>query len=683
MHKPDQVARDCGRAINLLVQCLFSTSAIQANRPSVLIDEWNSNLNRSQHMLLRGISLLFVFTAATAFGQAVPIRIAADLTDSPRKLYHAEIDIPVKAGPIALITPQWIPGHHTPVGPVADIVGVVFTAGGHALEWTRDDLDLYEFHLTIPSGISSLHVHLDCIVTKRNTANVAVLHWEKLLLYPAGVSVNTIPIQASVKFPVGWGMGTALTPISSSNPGDPAGYTIQYEPTTVDKLQDSPVFAGQYFHEYLLAPEITPKHFLDVFASTQSETNVRQKVIDDMSHLIREAGALYGSRHYDSYHFLLTLTSNGGGGTEHSESSDNGAAENYLSDDVLLSLGGDLLPHEFTHSWNEKYRRPDGEATPDFATPMKLELLWVDEGLTAYLGKMLAARIGFTTPEDYRQALALEAAKMDYEPGRTWRPTEDTAVFFPAFRLTSIWSSSGPAWSTWRRSWDYYQEGDLLWLDVDTTIRKLTEGRKSLRDFLIIFLGKGGNTGPTVLPYNFDEMVSDLNKVVEMDWAKFLKDRVYKINVHADMAGIEQGGYRLVYSDEPSTYERNLLSRNGGGTDVWFSIGLSVDRDGIISDVRLGGPADKAKLAPGEKIIAVDGRTFSMGALHDAILQGKTSTSPMQFVVQNDTFINVADIDYHDGERYPTLVRVPGTQDYLDEVITSITPSGGDVGITH
>jgi predicted metalloprotease with PDZ domain len=617
--------------------------------------------------------LLLSLLAASAVAQKTPIRIAADLTDAPRKLYHAEVHIPVAAGALTLTTPKWIPGHHTPVGPVADIAGIVFSAGGKTLEWRRDDLDLYEYHLTIPSGVTMLDAHLDCIVTARNTANIAALQWEKLLLYPANVPVNQILVQASVTVPKGWGVGTSLSPLVVTDPNHPAGGTITYEPTTVGMLEDSPVITGQYFHEYALAPEITPKHFLDVFGSTQAETELRPQVTDAMSKLVREAWALYDSHHYNSYHFLLTLNHNAGGGVEHHESSDNGMTEDALDDDAGLSLNGAILPHEFTHSWNGKFRRAAGEVVPDFATPMKSDLLWVYEGLTDYLGNMLAARAGFFSTHTYREALALEAAKLDYEPGRTWRSTEDTAISVTAFRLNNMWTSSGPAWGNWRRNTDYYQEGDLLWLDVDTTIRKLTGDRKSLRDFLVLFLGNGVSTGPEVVPYDFDEIVKDLNEVVKNDWAAFLNDRVRHINVHADYAGIEQGGYKLVYTDQPTAYERTLLARRGDGVDAWFSLGLSLDHDGVISDIRTGGPADKAQLAPGEKIMAINGRVYSRTVLHDAIQAGKTSSVPMQFIVQNDAFVSTATVDYHGGERFPSLVRVSETPAYLDEIIMSLT----------
>jgi len=627
-------------------------------------------------MLKRSSAWLFVLIATFVFGQKTPIQITADLTEAPRKLYHAEIDIPVTAGPLALITPKWIPGYHSPGGPVADITGVVFTANGKTLPWRRDDVDLYEFHLTVPSGVSSVHAHLDCITTNV-TASIAVLEWERLMLYPAGIPVHDIPIQASVIVPPGWGIGTSLTPISAYDAQHPAGGTVHYAATTVEMLEDSPIMAGAYFHEYALAPELTPKHYIDVFGDSAEVADVRPTVLEHWNRLIHEAWAMYGAPHYRSYHFLLALRgAMGGGGLEHHESSDNSLPERGLSTDNDEMVGSGLLPHEFTHSWNGKYRRPAGLATPDYATPMKGELLWVYEGLTDYLGELLAERCGATSAEHYREALALDAANMDNTTGRAWRSIGDTAISISGL-ATSAFGRGGNAWANWRRSADYYPEGNLLWLDVDTTIRKLTNNSKNLRDFMVIYLNKGGGTTPTVVPYDLNEIVTDLNQVVKNDWAGFLNERVNGINRHVNVEGIGQGGYKLVYTDKPSEYLKARMAQRGGGTDVWFSLGVALDTDGTtITDVRVGGPADKAKIFPGEKIMAVNGRVYSKDALHAAIRQSKTASAPMHFILQNDTMVTEADVDYHDGERYPTLERVEGTPAYLDDITKPLAQTG-------
>ena len=624
-------------------------------------------------MLIRKSVLpLTLLLSTAALAQKTPIQVTADLSDAPRKLYHAEIDLPVKAGPVTLTTPKWIPGNHRPTGPVDDITGVVFTANGQVLPWRRDDVDLYQFHVIVPAGVTTLHAHLDCIVTARVTQKLAVLEWEKLLLYPANTPVKDIAVQPSVTVPAGWGVGTALTPIDDYDAQHPKGGTTHFAATTVEQLQDSPIIAGEYFHEFALAPEVTPKHFIDVVADAPEDAELRPALLAELSNLVRETGAAYNSRHYNVYHFLLTLSDVAGGeGLEHGQSSDNGVGEKGFTDEGHQLAEADLLSHEFTHSWNGKYRRPYNLYQTDFATMQQGSLLWVYEGMTQYLGNVLAARSGLKTQAQYRDLLAMSAANLDYKPGREWRSTEDTAI------AASVLRGGNPAWSNWKRGQDYYQEGELLWLDADTLIRKLTDNKKSLTDFQHIFLGKGGNTGPLIVTYNRDELIADLNQVVKYDWASFLHERVDNLNPRADLAGIEQGGYKLVYTDKPSVSEKTMAANASGarrgGVNVWYSIGLRVGADGVISDVRWAGPADKAKLAPGQKIIAVNGRIFSADALKAAIKDAKGKTEPIHFILQSDTFVTMADVDYHEGERYPSLVRVDGTPAYLDDITKPLT----------
>jgi predicted metalloprotease with PDZ domain len=633
-------------------------------------------LNRSSFLstIFLGVLLIPSVILAKAQSQKSPIQITANLADAPRRLYHAEVDLPVTAGPVTLITPQWIPGNHRPTGPADSITGVVFTANGQPIAWRRDDVDLYEFHLTIPKGVTTLHAHLDCIVTARVTRKMAVLEWEKLLLYPANTPVRDIPIQPSLIVPSGWGIGTALTPIGSgAYPVPAAGSTTRFAATNVEQLQDSPIITGQYFHEFPLAPDISPKHFIDVVSDEPEDSNLRPEALGEIANLVREADALYRSHHYNQYHFLLTLSDVAGGeGLEHGQSSDNGVREKTFSDQAHQLSESDLLAHEYTHSWNGKYRRPVGLYQPDFATPQQGALLWVYEGMTQYLGNVLAARSGLKSQAQYRDILATSAANLDYKPGRDWRSTEDTAV------AASILRGGNASWANWKRGQDYYQEGELLWLDADTLIRKMTNGQKSLDDFERIFVGQGGNTGPLIITYTFDELVRDLNEVVPYDWATFLHDRVDKINPHADLAGIEQGGYKLVYTDKPNDSERTISGNSGPdpvGVNTWYSIGLRVNARGDINDVRWNSPGDKASLAPGQKILAINGQVFSNDRLRGAIRDAKGNTEPIQLIVQSDTYVSTAEIDYHDGERYPALERVAGTPAYMDDITKALVSS--------
>jgi predicted metalloprotease with PDZ domain len=545
------------------------------------------------------------------------------------------------------------------------------------LPWRRDNEDLYEFHLTVPAGVTTLHAHLDTIAPARVTTKMAVLEWEKLLLYPANIPTREIAIQPSLTVPAGWGTGTALQPIgpvaAPANTGvderdhtaAASTVTTKYAVTTVEQLEDSPVITGQYFHEFALAPEIKPAHYLDVVSDEPDDSNIRPETLAEVSNLVREADADYKSHHYHVYHFLLTLSDVAGGeGLEHGQSSDNGVGEKGFADDAHQLAEADLLAHEFTHSWNGKYRRPARLYQDTFAKMQQGDLLWVYEGMTEYLGNVLAARSGLRTQDQYRDVLALQAADLDYKPGREWRSTEDTAI------AASILRGGNPMWSNWKRGQDYYMEGQLFWLDADTLIRKLTNNQKSLDDFEAIFLGKGGNTGPIIVPYERPELIADLNQVVPYDWATFIHEHIDNINPRADLAGIEQGGYKLVFQDTPSKSEKTLASIGSRrvGIDVWYSLGLRVNKEGQIADVRWSSPADDAKLSPGQKIYAVDGEVFSGDKLKAAIRKAKGTTEPIHLILEQDGFVTLADLNYHDGERYPVLVRVAGTPDYLDDI---------------
>lgn len=602
-----------------------------------------------------------------------PIQIAADLSDAPRKLYHADLEIPVTAGIVDLTTPKWIPGNHRPTGPVEDIVGVVFTADGKPLVWRRDDVDMYEFHVTVPKGVTMLHAHLDCIVTERLTQKFAVLEWEKLLLYPAHTPVASIAIQPSVKVPAGWGIGTALTPTDGYDPQHPKGGTTSYAATTVEQLEDSPVITGQYFHEFPLAPEIKPAHFIDVVSDEPQDSQLRPALLAEIANLVRETDVAYASHHYNHYNFLLTLSDHTPGeGLEHGQSSDNGVDEKSFKDPNHQLAEADLLAHEFTHSWNGKYRRPFNLYQTDFEKAQQGSLLWAYEGGTQFLGNVMAARAGLKTQAQYRDMLAMSAAQLDNRPGREWRPTEDTAI------AASILRGGDPTWLNWRRGQDYYQEGELFWLDADTLIRQKTSNQKSLDDFWKIFLGKGGNTGPLIVTYNREELVRDLNEVLPYDWATFMHERIDQINPRADLAGIERGGYRLVYTDTPNSAEKTIRADGGSRAsklDVWYSLGLRITNAGVIADVKWNGPAEKAGITPGAKLIAINGTAFSVDAVREAVREAKAATTPMTLLTQIDDGLTSHTIDYHDGPRYPHLERIAGTPAYLDNITTPRTKS--------
>jgi predicted metalloprotease with PDZ domain len=611
-------------------------------------------------------ALLLFFSAPLTFAQASPILLHVDLTDAPRRLLHAHMEIPASPGMMTLEYPKWIPGDHRPTGPIDNLAGIRIRGNGQDLPWRRDDVDMYGFHVEVPSGVSKLEVALDFLATEGDTGsdedgatspNLTVLEWNSVVLYPAQVPVAQIAIIPSLTLPEGWKFGTALTTSSQK------GQETSFAQTTVEQLVDSPLIAGRYFREYPLAPEVTPKHYLDVAADSPGDVELTPEYLAAVSRLVTQAGALYQSRHYDTYHFLLSLSDEiRDEGLEHHQSSDNGIEKTGVSDAKLAMLNADLLPHEFTHSWNGKYRRPAGLATPDYSTPMKGDLLWVYEGMTEYWGDVLAARSGLWTADAYRGALAFSAARLDEKPGRTWRNLQDTAI------ASQILRGSHTAWANWRRGQDYYQEGELIWLDADTTIRQLTHGQKSLNDFCVKFLAVGGNTPPKVVPYDFDEIVADLNAVAPYNWQAFLTDRLNAHSAHAPLAGIEHGGYHLTYGTEPTSYEEAYLYKVKQ-TDAWFSAGFMVLDSGSIVDVRMDSPAFQAGLGPGQKIVAVNGHGYSSDVIKQAIREAKGTTQPIELIVSNDNEFRIVRLDYHDGEKYPRLERAQGTPDLLDEII--------------
>jgi predicted metalloprotease with PDZ domain len=600
--------------------------------------------------------------------------VTADLTDAPRRILHARLAIPVQPGPLTLLYPKWIPGEHGPTGPIDNLAGIVISANGQQLAWQRDDVNMFAFHLSVPEGATSLDVKLDFLATAAaagfsagasTSANLALLSWNELVLYPEGKQAADIYFQPSVKVPAGWDFGTPLTKTSTQDG------VVGFETVSLEQLVDSPLLTGKYFKEIPLATEVAPKHFLDLAADGPEDLKLKPEAVAAFDNLIRETGALYKSRHYASYHFLVTLSDQVAHfGLEHHQSSDDRVPERTFLDDNLALLQADLLPHEFTHSWNGKYRRPAGLATGNYESPMKGNLLWVYEGLTQYLGDVLAARSGIETASQYRDALAHSAATLDFRPGRTWRDLQDTAT------AAQILYSTSNEWDNWRRSVDYYPEGELVWLDVDTTIRKMTRGKKSLNDFLAAFEGLGGNTPPKVVPYTFEDVVSGLNAVVPNDWAAFLKERLTTKADHAPLGGIASGGYQITYTDKPNEYTTAVES-SSGATVAWWSLGLTVggrgDDAGRIGDVLVGSPADKAGLGPGMVIVAVNGRQFSGDLLKNALDDAKGGRAPIELIVSNTGYYKVVRLDYHGGQKYPHLEKVAGAPDLLDEILKPLS----------
>ena len=616
------------------------------------------------------LTLVFSFLANVAAAQS--IQLSVDLTDAPRNIYHSQLTIPVKPGPLTLVYPEWIPGNHRPAGPIANVTGIKMEANKQTLAWQRDPIDMYAFHVDVPAGASELKVSFDTITNDGSagasgpaaTTNVLDLNWNQVVLYPQGASSDAVQVEASVTPPRGWKFATALPVFAVTKSG--TNELIGFKPVSLTTLIDSPLIAGDHYRRIeLTKPGETPMHVIDMVS--ESDSSLAMTVADEAAYrkLVAETGALFGARHYLEYHFLLTLSDEAGHhGVEHHQSSDNSVKERTLLEPDLRLTEAGLLPHEFTHSWNGKYRRPAGLATRNYQDPMVGDLLWVYEGLTEYLGEVLTARSGLWTSEQYREALAETAAMLDHRTGRTWRPLEDTARSVQILRL------QGPEWQSWRRGLDYYPEGGLIWLEVDTTIRQQSHGEKSLNDFCRLFYG-GESGPPKVVPYTFDDVVRTLNQVTPYDWAGLLKTRVNSIDPHAPLGGIERGGWRLMYNDQP-----NLFIRTGEklrkSVDASYSLGFVVREDGVLSDVIYGSPAYAAGIGPGMKLVAINGRAWSRDVLLDALRTSKDSQQPIDLLVENAKFFKTYPIAYHDGIRNPHLERIQGP-DVLGEILTPLT----------
>ena len=620
------------------------------------------------------VPLMLAFAAMSgAVRAADSISLDVDLRESARQLFHGHEVIPVKPGPLTLYYPKWIPGEHSPSGPLENLAGLKIMAGGKQLAWRRDLKEMWAIHLDVPHGVSSLDLSFDFLSPDEGgefgqsvsaTPDIVDLEWNQMLLYPAGSPAKDISFQPSVRLPDDWRFATALETVSS------VGGTTHFKPVTLENLVDSPLIAGAHFKRVDISPDQVPVH-LNLVADTEEDLNISPTQVQGMKNLVKQAYALFGSHHYGHYDFLLTLSDNTGHfGLEHHQSSDDRSfADLYIMPETSL-VGSHLLPHEYVHSWNGKFRRPAGLATPDYdSVPMEGDLLWVYEGLTEYFGNVLTARSGTITADQYHQLLALDAATMDHRPGRSWRPLQDTTD------EAQILYYAPRQWQTWRRVQDFYTEGELIWLDVDTKLRELSGGKKSMDDFAHAFYGIDDGSY-VVHPYTFDDLVATLNQVQAFDWAAFLHERLNSTQEGAPLDGITRGGYQLGYTDTPSEYFK-ATEKTRKTQNQLFSIGLSISMGehsrGEIQDVLWNSPAFKAGMGPGMKLVAVNGRAFDADkdVLKDAIAAAKTGNAPIKLLVrEQDTFMSF-DVDYHGGLKYPVLTPIAGKTDYLDQIIAA------------
>jgi len=611
------------------------------------------------------VLLMAAWVLSPLAARAADFTVNVDARDTARGLLHVTQTFAARAGTLALSYPRWIPGEHGPTGPNTDVAGLVARAGGRTLTWNRDPVDMNTIRVAVPAGAKEVTLAFDFLRDNGtsgftsaacSTPNLLLLSWNEVAFYPAGAKSDAITCDASLTLPERWQHATALEDMPAS------GERLRFRTCTFTTLVDSPVLCGGHFRtvELTASGDDTPVR-LRMACDSEEGLKIPDDQVTALKNLVREARTLFGTQHYRHYDFLVTLSDHTAHfGLEHHQSSDDRGMERWWLDPAIRKNHSNLLPHEYVHSWNGKFRRPAGLATGDYFTPMQGELLWVYEGLTQYLGFVLGARSGVRTPEEARDALARAAAEIENNRGRSWRPLVDTAV------EAQLLYEARNQWSHLRRSTDFYDEGLLLWLDADVTIRKLSNGARSLDDFCRKFHG-GPNRGPEVKPYTLDEVIATLNAVQPYDWKGFLQQRVYDVAPHAPLGGVTAGGWRVAWADTLGPLQKARETANKEITED-YSLGISV-KDGTIVDVVPGTPADAAGIGPDMKLVAVNGRKYSDDVLRDAIAAAKQS-GRVELLCENKEFFHTYALDYHEGARYPTLTRDGAVHDYVTEILS-------------
>jgi predicted metalloprotease with PDZ domain len=588
------------------------------------------------------------------------MQLTVDASDVTRAIFKIHQHVPVPGpGDFVMLYPKWLPGHHSPSGQINKIAGFRATANGQELKWVRDDLDVYAFHIDVPAGVNAIDIDFQYVSpTAGNqgrivaTPDMASIQWIANSMYPAGYYVRDIPVQASVVVPPGWKVATALRPSGQT------ATRIDYPVTSYEILMDSPLIAGAHYRAIPLSPDVT----LDVIADNEQELAATPEQIAAHKRLVDQAVKAFGAQHYDHYNFLLTISNNlGGSGLEHHRSSEDGVGRGYFTEWDKMLRDRNLLPHEYTHSWNGKYRRGADLWTPDFRTPMQDSMLWVYEGQTQFWGYVLGARSGMLSKQNTLDAIAATAASYSLgTPGRTWRPLIDTT------NDPIIAQRAPQPWRSWQRSEDYYSEGQLIWIDVDRIIREQSGGKRSIDDFAKAFFGvRDRDWGE--LTYNFDEIVATLNKVQPYDWRGYLQRKVYGVAPEAPLDGINQGGYKLVFTPEPTMWIKSA-EMQAKNSDLTYSGGFVVGNDGKITSVLWDSPAFNAGLSIGSQIVAVNGRNFDMDGIKQAIKDAANGGASPQLLVHDGDLYRTVALDWHGGLRYPRLEKTgkgPGSLDAL------------------
>ena len=622
-------------------------------------------------------ALLALLTLAALTAVAAPpagISLEVDAREVSRSLLHARLEIPAKAGEFVVWYPKWIPGVHAPGGPVQNLAGVRFeSAAGETLAWKRDEVEMNRFLITVPAGADRVIARLDYICNQPTTnssgvdsfgnSKVGVINWNTVLLYPEGASIDTMNATVRLTLPPGWRYGTALPPAAKKD-----GASIDFEPMSLRRVVDSPLICGEHFRTIELTGKNTPPGFLHLTSEAASAIAIDDKLIAQYRKLYAEALALFGGARFEAYHFLVVcsdpLPRNG---LEHLASSFNEVGERDLIDDKKRKgWSAYLLPHEFVHAWCGKFRRPASMITTSFHEPERTKLLWVYEGLTQYLGEVLAVRSGLLTFEEHLPALASKLDWLMHQDGRRWRALEDTAVASWLLRGHSV------SWSQLRRGQDYYDEGLVVWLEVDALIREKTDGKKSLDDFCKKFFAADREKMPVVVGYELKEITGLLRELADVDWEKFFAERISKPRDTLALDFLTKTlGYRLQYNAKPSEYLTDR-DKDRKQVSVTASLGLSAGEDGKIGNIIPGSPADLAGLAGGMTIAGVNDRKFSGQRLKDAVADSVTLGKVELLVLDGEVFRTIP-LKYAEGPKYLELTRTPDHPDTLSTILKPVT----------
>ncbi|MEQ1495199.1 MAG: peptidase M61 [Novosphingobium sp.] len=580
------------------------------------------------------------------------MRLDIDATDITRGTYRVTQTVPVTPGTkrLTLMLPQWLPGNHGPRGALAELVDLQFFAGDQKLSWKRDPVEVFAFHIDVPDGareVVAKFIHTSPLQSAEGritmTQEMLNLQWEKMSLYPAGHYVRQIRVVPSVTIPEGWSAAVALDGAKQQ------GNTLSWAETSFEVLVDSPIFAGKYFRKWDLGQNVT----LNVVADKPEQLAAKPEQIEAHRALVAESRLAFGANHFDRYEFLLALTDRMGGiGLEHHRSSENQLEPSAFTEWDKNEFDRNLLPHEYAHSWSGKYRRPARMWTPDYRQPMQDDLLWTYEGQDQFWGTVLAARSGLQGKDMVLGMLASWAGNFANQPGRRWRSVEDTG-HDPVFA-----SRKAKPFASLARNEDYYTEGALIWLEIDQIIREKTGGKRSIDDFAKLFFGMNdGDYGQ--LPFEADEIVAKLNAVAPYDWATFIQTRINTPGQPAPLIGIEKGGYRLVWKDEPNSFEKGRFA-DQKVLSLTYSIGIVIDKDAKVTATLWDSPAFNAGVVPGAKIVAVNGYGYDSDGMKAAVAATKTG-APLELLIQRGSRFQSVTIAYSGGLRYPWLERAaPG-----------------------